>query len=131
MSFADFTFMDKIDGFTNFRPGSPLITHLHKFVVLRGSFNHYFAFARIMAAWFFDISMLSRFYSKDSGGGVPMVASRTNKNIDIFIIEDFPEVFIDLRSLTRDFLDLSCSVGSTIKIRVSDKPNLYTRDFRK
>ena len=131
MGFADFTFMNKIDGFTNFRPSAPLITHLHKFVVLSSSFNHNFAFARIMAARFFDISMLPRFYSKNSRRGVPVVASCTNKNINIFIIEDFSEVLIDLRSLARDFLDLSCSVGSTIKIWVRNKPNLHTRDFRK
>ena len=67
--------------------------------------DHQLAFARVVAARFFDVDVLAGGAGQDCGRGMPVVRGGTDQNIDFFIIENPAEILNRLGRLAFDLRD--------------------------
>src|SRR5262249_52667427 len=81
-----------LHGFLQGFRASPLNDMLTETIVFGGCFNHPPPYPNVVCSPFLDVDIFTCLTSPDSIQGMPVVGSRNRDHIDLFVVEDLPQI---------------------------------------
>src|ERR1041385_56839 len=95
--FANVPFAQPLNGFVDSRPArAGLRAGLNDAVVFAGGFDELASFPDIVGNRFLDVDVFTGLHGPDRRQGLPMVRRRNRNDVDVFVLEQLPNVGIAL-----------------------------------
>ena len=104
---------------------SPMHAHLHDAVIGPSSLQHGTTLANRMSGWLLDKDMCTGINCRNGVQRMPMVRSGNNRDLDLFLFQQFAEITIRSRHIARQFLNFLCGQFQLVLIHVAKGNHHY------